>query len=49
MDDVALTPYNRPESAFNFEGVKAQVRDLRCNSGNLYPKLLHKTCAKKVD
>ena len=20
MDDVALTPYNRPESAFNFEG-----------------------------
>ena len=20
MDDVALTPYNRPESAFNLEG-----------------------------
>ena len=26
MDDVALTPYNRPESAFNLEGLQEALQ-----------------------
>ena len=34
MDDMALTPYNRPASAFNFEGWQVA---LHCRLPSLFP------------
>ena len=36
MDDVALTPYNRPESAFNFEGWQEEPQ---CGLPSLLPRV----------